>query len=75
MKTQILSNAKEILQENFTRGGVTGITLREYVELEAGSDPSIFYWLFPGSVNLTGDFGRGLSDSEQQEYHNFLNTL
>lgn len=49
------------------------ITLREYVERQAESDPNFFRWLFDDGE--LGDFDYGLSDEQREEYREFLEEL
>ena len=49
------------------------ITLREYVERQAESDPNFFRWLFDDGE--LGDFDYGLSDEQREEYREFREEL
>lgn len=48
-------------------------TFREYVELEAQSDPNFFRWLF--DCPFERDFDTSLNEDQEIEYKEFLNTL
>ena len=49
------------------------ISLREYTEHEAESDPGFFRWLLDDE-NLE-DFDFSITDEQKQEYNDFLNEL
>ena len=68
-KEQILRE----LYNDYIANGDDDITLREYVECEAESDPEFFSWLFDD--NNLGDFDLGLSDEQKEEYREFLEEL
>lgn len=68
----IRSNAAQILRENYK--GVEGnITIAEWCELEAQSDPGFFWWLFDDD-DIT-DFGSNLTDEEKEIAVEFFKTL
>jgi len=69
---QIRSNALQVLQENFKQVE-RDITLREYVEAEAGSDPLFYAWLFNEELDQDGD--RSLTDEHRAAYAAFLQAL
>lgn len=67
---------EQILRENYNeyiQSGSDDITLREYVEREADSDPNFFSWLFDDGD--LGDFDFGLSDEQRDEYRDFIEEL
>lgn len=67
---------EQILRENYDeyiQNGSDDITLREYVEREADSDPNFFRWLFDDRE--LGDFDFGLSDEQRDEYRDFIEEL
>lgn len=67
---------EQILRENYDeyiQNGSDDITLREYVEREADSDPNFFRWLFDDGD--LGDFDFGLSDEQRDEYRDFIEEL
>jgi hypothetical protein len=68
------TNAEQILRENYDTSSKE-LSFKEWVKNEAVSDPSFFYWFFPHADNITGDYGQGLTDSQEKEFCNFINTL
>lgn len=71
-----ISYKVQVLTENYNNyieNGDDNITLREYVECEAESDPNFFRWLFDDDG--LGDFNFGLSDEQREEYRNFIENL
>lgn len=66
---------KQVLIENYSNyaEGKSDITLHEYVEHEAESDPNFFRWLFDDGD--LGDFDFGLSDKQREEYKDFIEEL
>lgn len=66
----------QVLTENYSNyieNSDDNITLREYVEREAESDPNFFRWLFDDGE--LGDFDFGLSDEQREEYREFIEEL
>jgi hypothetical protein len=49
------------------------MTIREYVEMEAESDPNFFRFLF--STELEHDFDTSLTENQRDEYQQFLKGL
>ena len=76
MKT-IRSNAEQLIREHYYKyiEGKEIISLKKWLENESKCDPGFFYWLFPNAENLTGDFGRGITDDQKEEYNNLLSLL
>lgn len=68
----IKSNAVQILEENFQQHE-GNISLSEWVECEAESDPNFFRFIF--DEDLEQDFDRSLSDSQKEEFERFKATL
>lgn len=69
---QIRSNAVQILIESYRE--VEGcITLREYVELSADSEPGFFRWLFDDDG--CGEYGVEMTEDDEEVYHTFLSEL
>ena len=69
--------ATQVLRENYADYRRNGdhndiTTLREYVEVQAESDPGYFRWLF--NNDDLDDFA-DLTDEQVVEYQNFLNEL
>jgi len=58
----------QILEEN--KGD---LSLKEYVEMNAESDPMFFRWLF--GKDFENDFDSSMTDEEKIEYQQFLETL
>jgi len=67
-----VANKIQALQENY-KANEAGLSLREYVESEADSDPNFFRWLF--SEELEQDFDSSLTAEQKEEYQKFLNEL
>lgn len=66
----------QVLTENYNNyieNVDSNITLHEYVEREAESDPDFFRWLFDDSY--LDDFDLGLSDEQREEYREFIEEL
>lgn len=61
------------LYDNYIKNGSDDITLREYVDREADSDPNFYRWLFDDDD--LGDFNFGLSDEQRKEYRDFILNL
>lgn len=68
--SKIRTNAVQLLQENYYNTD-KGVTLREYVECEASSDPWFFAWLFNEEIHSASS----LTDEHKEEYNSFLNNL
>lgn len=66
---------KDYLAENYQNyidNGEDTISLREYTELEAESDPGFFGWLFDDGYIEDYD---GLSEEQKEQYKDFLEEL
>lgn len=63
-----LENKLQVLNEN--RGDVE---LREYVEMNAGSDPNFFRWLF--DEEFDNDFDFSMTPDQKEEFKKWLATL
>ena len=68
---------KQVLQENCNeinrQTNFDKMSLYEYATTQADNDPDFFRWLFDdGEIS---DFGINLTDEQQQEYTNFINSL
>ena len=62
----------QILKENF-KNDESGITMKEYVEHCANSDPNFFRWLF--DKEFDNDFSSSLNEEERESYSSFINEL
>lgn len=72
-KLQVLKESYRYLFHTGKGYIVNAPSFREYVEMEAQSDPDFFRWLF--DVDLEQDFDSSLTDEQRAEYADFLNTL
>ena len=66
------SSAEDVLRNDYSKYGYSHITLREYVEYQASSDPGFFRWLFGDNLE---DFGSDLTETHKKVYQEFLNKL
>lgn len=70
---KIISNARQILEEQYKMYPHGELSLRDYVETEFENDPDSFFWLF----NAVGeeDFDTSLNEEQRNAYNEFLETL
>jgi len=64
----------QILQQTYEAGS-KALPLKNYIQNEAENDPGFFYFFFDHAENLSGDFGGGMTESQQQEWEQFLMTV
>jgi len=74
---KITPNALEVVKENFQEykktGGDNSLTLLEWVELEAESDPNFFRWLF--NARLQEDFDSSITEEHEEIFNEFKEQL